>query len=421
MQLFHKPFLLCLLTLAFSLPQAQNLGVSSIRPTGLGNINDFVFADSLLGYVQGWGQLAVTYNGGTYWDYYPTPSSGVLQLTGPQDLYLLGADSVYQTSNGGQSWQALGGVGAAGLGGPCTIQFLDSLNGYVAYGRDFNEYSIFKTSDGGATWNLLPGQFSRPVMWADIMGSIDIFHFVDPDHGFAQVSDTFPFGYLVGTSNGGQTWDTIAPTKLSSFQFLNDSTGFLGLEHKTTNGGLTWDSIAYPPYYNAVGWWDETSGVVEYGCLMVPNGPDYSRIGTFHQGGDSTVVFPQSFMCTSKIQVFSKYGAYVGGVMVDVLSYIPVLLRLDNVMVVVVGEEEAIESKLQVEVFPNPSTGRFKVRSMAAHIDRIQVWDLAGKEVLQASPQEYSYQIDLTSEGTGMYFMQVECGGQMQSLKVLVR
>lgn len=417
--------LLLLLTGSGYNSYAQPLSAVDIMPGGLNTFTDFEFLDSLHGYVRGLGGsngLAYTSDAGASWIYRSTPpGGGSIQLVGPLELYLLANTNVYRTVDGGQSWTSLGAVGASSSGSLRDIQFLDSLNGYVGIGVGNAAYQLHKTTNGGQTWISLPTVHSSEGgggSWTRLEGKGGHFHFMDPDHGFAQVGDSSGYGHLVETTNGGQTWDTIGPTMLTNFEFLNDSIGFLGFEYKTADAGATWDTIAYPYVSIFVSRYNEAEGASVGYCGFGPNGPQggvSGTVGTFSNEGDSLVAYYG--VCAAKVQSIGRYVSYAGGMTYgDAFSEFAGLYRLKGVPVAV---DEA--HSFALEVYPNPSEGVFSIRSESGPIDRITVWNLEGKQVLEAKPSVNAHQMDLQEKGRGMYFLQVEVNGELRSLKVVVK
>lgn len=132
-----------------------------------------------------------------------------------------------ETTDGGRVWQRRSLT--TGSYTPPRLQFWSSSVGWMS-GAD----GISKTTDGGATWWL-------PVTEID-MNSVNDFHFVDADRGWALVNGRT----VVRTTDGGATWQEqfTAPHWMSAIRFINADVGVMvgygGVIMRTTDGGATW-------------------------------------------------------------------------------------------------------------------------------------------------------------------------------------
>ena len=137
------------------------------------------------------------------------------------------------------------------------ISFVNDSLGYCCGGITGEGY-VFKTIDAGKNWFL-----SNKVDRRKLFG----IHFLDEQNGWI-AGDTLYMGY---THNGGKNWhfywlaDNV-PThgfnrpRLSNFNFLNDSIGFVcggenynkGIVYRTRDAGKNWEFIFYENEMNAV-------------------------------------------------------------------------------------------------------------------------------------------------------------------------
>ncbi len=124
------------------------------------------------------------------------------------------------------------------------VHFWDAQNGIV--GADYG--GIFrKTNNGGSSFTAVQAPFILPMR--DMQ-------FVDALHGFACGGSGFSFiqNVLVGTNDGGQTWDTLianAPWSIefSGVRFKNKDTGMLfgyASLHRSFDGGHSLVRIPRP-------------------------------------------------------------------------------------------------------------------------------------------------------------------------------
>ncbi len=122
------------------------------------------------------------------------------------------------------------------------------VNADVGYAGGFQ--SLFKTTNGGQTWNQLYHQALSPDIQIN-----DIF-FTDENYGFAVGSATLYGGdqavganaTILKTTDGGSTWTKQVIGSLGSWSslyhvyFISKMVGFAD-SYQTSNGGLTWEPM----------------------------------------------------------------------------------------------------------------------------------------------------------------------------------
>jgi len=74
---------------------------------------------------------------------------------------------------------------------------------------------------------------------------------------------------------------------------------------------------------------------------------------------------------------------------------------------------------LNTEVFPNPNTGQFVIKSSKIP-EFISVSDLIGNEVVQIIPQEYTSAVSLVDFSAGVYYVHVTSNNVTQHIKIVV-
>jgi photosystem II stability/assembly factor-like uncharacterized protein len=153
--------------------------------------------------------------------------------------------TLYQTKDGGTSWQLLTDQTPYGRYGASNLFFLDGQHGWLAA----SDMGVFATSDGGQTWqslDLFPpdaGTASQVRFLSTEVGYVIVGH-MDVNQG----RDA-----LMGTLDGGRTWQPIyqaPPPALfptGPFQFFSDlggvgagDGGFL----VTADAGKSWTSLS---------------------------------------------------------------------------------------------------------------------------------------------------------------------------------
>lgn len=181
-----------------------------------------------------------TIDGGITWDLTNIPNL-VIDIDFPSlnTGYFVGLDSVYKTSDAGNTWISIFNTYYAG--DFKKIQFLDTVKGYIL----LNYGEVLKTIDGGNNWT----QYQTP---SDTTLCSDMYFF---DENIGVVLDTT---VLYKTIDGGTTWTTHQITTnamLEAFYFV-DSVGYVvgynynttNIVLKTTDYGVTWDSLTFIPW-----------------------------------------------------------------------------------------------------------------------------------------------------------------------------
>jgi len=74
-------------------------------------------------------------------------------------------------------------------------------------------------------------------------------------------------------------------------------------------------------------------------------------------------------------------------------------------------------SKIELDVYPNPSNGNFKVTT-ADNIDELKVIDILGEIIYDTKPG--NSQAELNIDKAGIYFIQVSIGNQITTQKIIV-
>ena len=92
----------------------------------------------------------------------------------------------------------------------------------------------------------------------------------------------------------------------------------------------------------------------------------------------------------------------------------------DNFFVGQIVRLNVKNSELNLSISPNPSTGNFKITSSKS-INRINITDAVGKEILRTEPMAFDAEIDLSHKSSGVYFVTVFSNGASKCQKILKR
>ena len=182
--------------------------------------------------------------------------------------------ALYQTSDGGQTWQQFSVPFAMG-----TLQFLNPTDGWMLAGRGAAAGSeavdIYHSTDGGQTWTKVYGiDPQNPPQSGGIpfAGDKTGMTFLNNQVGWVTGSEPMEgYVYLFKTTDGGQTWQHVNLNIPSGYanamiptyppRFFNDQQGVLpvvlftqsgALDFYTTqDGGQTWSSTTVQSLYGS--------------------------------------------------------------------------------------------------------------------------------------------------------------------------
>jgi photosystem II stability/assembly factor-like uncharacterized protein len=162
---------------------------------------------------------------------------------------------LYETNDGGNTWQAVTNISGILPKGICGINIVNDSVVY-AVGRVGGPAYLLKTTNGGASWKSID-------MNALAFQLIDC-RFFSADTGFVVGGIPGPYSLskyrILYTTDGGTNWQTMASGIDTGFNcwkifFVNRNLGYVSLEHeeksdsvsflKTTDGGLTWKQNSY--------------------------------------------------------------------------------------------------------------------------------------------------------------------------------
>lgn len=195
----------------------------------------------------------------------PAAPAGVRDYAalGSRSGWLLVANRLYRTEDGGSSWADITPPGALEL---AAVHFLDAQQGWVMLNPGLPgemgslSLELATTQDGGATWQVSPvvlqGDESPvpPVAY--------FLEFVDPQAGWLvakqATSSNFSAGSLYRTLDGGLTWELLETPLGEAVHFLDRLVGYIyraetGEAYQTLDGGLTWNALQASVVNQALG------------------------------------------------------------------------------------------------------------------------------------------------------------------------
>ncbi len=249
------------------------------RPTGTVSrkrLDAYTFLDSNHGWVARGAVIVATEDGGQTWrerGHLPAEVEA-LRFTSPTEGRASTREGVYQTLDGGATWQPLpeGEWRWPLLTGAdvCpehyhidSVSAIDAQTGWLLCDDEpavgFQSKSVYRSDDGGQTWRLIAsGRLGQRDDFPLNAGYANGIFFLDAQHGWIARAR----GWLLHTTDGGQTWSSAgspaarAGPNLRQPFFLSLQQGFViayqfgdprgNVLFRTDDGGQTWYDI-YPP------------------------------------------------------------------------------------------------------------------------------------------------------------------------------
>lgn len=396
----------------FELLQSQTL--TDITPPGVQRIKDMHFLDADHGIVASNLGLRITTDGGNSWASVNAPCTGAAVFAAsPMELWIGCDNEVYHTQDGGMSWTGSGDLDPVfntnQFADEVTwIQMTDNMVGYASIMENYPEAALFKTTDSGATWNRLPGHVDGNITLGELTNGRSRVFFQNANLGFATRLDNNAYK-LLRTQDGGMTWDSVAVAQGNeSFQMLNDSVGFYGVNLKTTDGGASWQAISNTTLTNDISYLNEQEVLVAGDCQQVGVSSYVGGYTMSLTGGSSLIGISGALYCPQQVQLIDSQLAY--GLEAWPWDCTARLVRIDSPFFVSVEEE--LERDWMV--YPNPSTGIFWVENEGGDLGTVEIWDVMGKKVREMNGVEEKLRMDLGDLHAGMYFLRVGEGNAMR-------
>ena len=283
---------------------------------------------------------------------------------------------LYQTTDGGNTWQPVTNVSGPLAKGICGISVVNDTVVY-AVGRVGGPCYIMKTIDGGTSWSSV--NFSPPAFFL-----IDC-HFFSADTGFVAGCTGTNFNderySIFYTTDGGQNWLQVASTPSFNghcwkLNFPSRYTGYASIEAwqgmdsipvlKTTDGGITWQEKLWsiPLWYaQGVGFINDSVGW----C-----GSSLNQVKETTDGGNTwnVISFVENF---NRFRRINDTLAYAGG------------NRIWKYTSQAVGLNQFPETSgaLLEQNYPNPFSESTVIKYYLPKAGRVilKVYDLAGRPV----------------------------------------
>ncbi|HRO43407.1 MAG TPA: T9SS type A sorting domain-containing protein [Flavipsychrobacter sp.] len=364
--------------------------------------------------------------------------------------YISGTDSVLlKTVDGGNTWNNVTHTGMDfSLARPdiVHVNFVHADTGFAVVSNFENPVyvgTLYKTTDGGSTWNVVNGGFAAYSTF-----------FSDANNGYVVGSQFFAGKTVVAMANG--VWDNgnYFSWQPSDFLYTIDcrnntciTAGDSGYVYRTHNGGTSWDTVktATDSTIRSLKFLNDSVIVAatdyEMGGVMISTdmGANWhyenSLLTFFYPKMKSVAVSKKdSFIVVGKVNWdttgvilwWNGSSPMIEGVEQAMNS---VAMRNDSVGFAVGNNGlimsnkgiqvgiNSVQKRMSLNVYPNPSDGRFKTEMETAH--SVKVYDLTGRLIYANETKQRNHIIDLSRNATGVYLLKAEFNNQQIFQKIL--
>jgi photosystem II stability/assembly factor-like uncharacterized protein len=240
------------------------------------------------------------------------------------DPQISDATVLYETTDGGTSWNPVTNITGPASSGICNLTVIDATH-IVAVGRANGPSFMLSSSDAGASWTSIDLNAKFAML-------IDA-RFTTPTDGILVGMNQAGYCSIQHTTDGGTTLDEVFASKTKNslcwkISFPSDQVGYVSIQDttagpptfaKTTDGGLSWAEMPMPGVPNkpfpAVGVGFITDNV----GWMSPEDPTMQTYVT-SDGGQTWTPDPALKSPINRFRFVDKNTAYAVGASVWKLS-----------------------------------------------------------------------------------------------------
>ncbi|RZK13256.1 MAG: T9SS type A sorting domain-containing protein, partial [Flavobacterium sp.] len=262
---------------------------------------------------------------------------------------------LYTTTNGGTNWTR---VPSANIPAPLSGEY-GYVNNYDVIGNTIwfttNKGRIYKSTDKGLNWTVTQSPISD-FGGTTVSGSLS---FKDESNGLILKTGTSPLLYK--TINGGTTWTQVSYTGIMGGRDLEYVTG----TNTVVTVGTSADNVSFTSYStnNGINWTQTMSG---------------TQVTTL-KFKDATLGFGGGFSASASSGGIFKYSSSV--------------LNTDSF------------NSNKLAIWPNPTQSVLNFSN--SDVEKIQIYDLLGKEILSKTFNGYEVNsVDVSQLNNGVYLIQ---------------
>ncbi len=342
------------------------------------------------------GYVRKTTNGGSSWNLVGGQNDmwGQIYFTSIDTGFATGARGVLKTMNGGVSWVDNFPDSVF----TTSLSFISTTVGYAAGSvLPYDTTLVYKTNDGGTSWNRIS---SVPT---SLPSGIQSIYFLDNLTGFLiNYADA-----IYKSVDGGLTWvQKSSGYAIYSVQFPSPLVGYAVGDFdllKTTDGGETWIPMANsnPQALYSVFFTDDATGYIVGG-----NGISSGAIEKTTNSGSAWSVDlsnVQTFNCVYFHNANVGYACGTNGV----------IYKLD----LGIGINDVAKDD-ELTMYPNPATNELTIESKMQNAE-IEIRDVLGQMVYSTKAIAASSTIDVSMLSKGVYFISLQNGKQTINKKLV--
>jgi photosystem II stability/assembly factor-like uncharacterized protein len=367
--------------------------------------------------------------------------------------WIAGEQFILQTLNGGEKWSVLYGIDDT------NQRILDffTLDGKKAWmiveedtlakqQRDNNKYDIYLSNDSSQTWTNI---YSNDEVYMQKL------LFVNDTQGWFIGSNYS----IYGTTDGGQNWEMQHNDTLiglfKDIQFLNDTLGFVVGDNskvmQTSDAGLNWSATDTLPAYSSLSSvfaFSETNIWVGGSIGRIFHSIDGGQNWNMHQIDYSDYIYDLLFK-TENIGWACSANGKLNYLTDGDTNWTSDTLGLSNLYSMCfvnedqgwivgsnslilkttngggeVGINEINSNPIQVQAYPNPSSGILTVEllpsseNMTIRLVNLYGQILVEKEI-QTTQKSIKFEIDLTNLSNAMYLLSISDKTNSKTIKII--
>ncbi len=380
-------------------------------------------------------EVCKTTNGGTNWTAIVIPTAQIPATNSLSTINAFDANTafvaafpnsgtaqgVYKTTNGGTNWvNTSTGTFINAESFLNNAGFWDANNGLAqgdAWGAT-NIFELYTTTNGGTNWTKVPDANLPAGLSAEDGWTTSFYHATFGSNKCAWFGTNK--GRIFRTTNGGFNWTTAASgfsDCAGSIAFTDENNGvaicnagaggYLGFT-RTTNGGVSWAAQTFAgTIYKAsvscvpgrIGWYVRTgSATGESGSqISFDYGVSWTEIDNVDQH--------------TEVSFFDRDNGWSGGfsgVGLGIYKFVPGSVGIDFNSI----------ANNELNVYPNPSTGKFSL--INAENTVVNIYNTTGSLVYSSKVDVKSFSVDLTNQAKGMYIVQVQNSNGIRTQKVSI-
>ena len=376
----------------------------------------------------------------------------------PASAYFMGGSSTsgshlfHLTANGGQiNYTELPYDFGGGSNYPLSAFAISPIDHRFQYAmNDFGDF--FYTSDGGANWTknpnfngpgahyfygstIVPSAKTLGLVYIGGSGYTNSAAYMTTDHGqhFTPINNGLPSTLIYEMAINTDENQLYAATEVGPYVYIAAANQWYDLSGPTVPDQTYW-TVDFIPQLNIArfgtygrGIWDlvvcdsnSNKPLPHFAYTASANGANYTFTNQTPGVFDYHWDFGNGTTSTDKNPPNVRYSANgnyhvtliaTNGCTTDTFGL--------DIHVVRTGVDEVED--VTIQLFPNPTSGKFLVQTNGAHLQGITVYDLTGKPVSSITGIDVaSYAMDLSGNAKGIYLVALETKGQPRKVVKVV-